>query len=135
MHKTFTYKNLTTAGRVTMPIYTFFALAVGLAYFFGDASRTNTPSFATARDMMPIRYWGVVFFVVGLIKTSAWVTKYKEVMIFGLICGMTMCVVWSGIFFYNLFSVPDSSITAPLLWLVIAGFHWASLESLKKDMS
>ena len=131
---TFERHKLSAASKITMIVWPTLSLWVGLAHTFGDPARTATPSFAYARSLMDVKFWGIFFLVVAVIEIAAWLTGNIQFMRFGLVCGMTFCSVWALGFAISIFTTEDASLNGPAVWGAIAALQLASLESLKKDM-
>ena len=64
-------QSLLVAAKIVLPGFPAVSIWIGLAFLFGDPSRYTSPSLDVAKDIMPIRTWGVLFLLVGAIELSA----------------------------------------------------------------
>lgn len=54
------------------PLLAILNVGLGLALLLGDPLRTSAPSFMSAREIMPISFWGLAFLVGGLVCALAY---------------------------------------------------------------
>jgi len=127
-------QSLLVAAKIVLPGFPAVSIWIGLAFLFGDPSRYTSPSLDVAKDIMPIRTWGVLFLLVGAIELSA--------LIFGgnrfwfsaaLAIGAAMFAVWTVVLTVAIFTVPDASLTGPVYPAFIALVHLSFIRYLSYD--
>lgn len=134
--------HVTASSQVMLPTYPVFSGLVGLSYFLGDPDRTASPSFDFAREIMPIRAWGLVFLALTATKVFALITHNRRVMIVALCAALGAYITWTLFFLASLLDfgigfpwlAPAASITAVWLWGFVSVAHVASLRSLTRDV-
>lgn len=125
--------NLTASSRTMVPVYPLLALGVALAYIFGDPSRTSTPSFDVARDVMTIKSFGFIFLFVAVLEIAGMVLKTELFYVVGLAIGLGVCFGWAGLFIGSIIFTDSASLVSPMLWGFVGIAHVATFRSLTKD--
>lgn len=127
-----TRATVTAASRIMLPCYPALAAWIGLAYLFGDPSRTNTPSFQVARDLMPMRGWGCVFLAIAVLLLVGYALRSRDVTVFVLSMATVAYLMWAAFFVWALLTAPDASLVAPAWPLFSALACTASATSIAR---
>lgn len=125
--------NITAASLIMLPVYPAFSGLQGLAYAFGDASRTQTPSLEIARDLLPIQAWGYAFLAICVLLIFGYAMRSRDVAVFVLFSAAMAYCIWAACFVVALFAVSDASLVAPLWPAFVAAACVASATSIAKQ--
>jgi hypothetical protein len=63
-------------------------LGLGLVLLFGAPSRTSSPSLAVAREAMPMRAWGLLFLIGGVVCLAAHLHRTRGAVLVGVGAGI-----------------------------------------------
>ena len=130
----FSPETLLKAARVALPAFPMVALWVGLAYCFGSPGRYVTPSLDVAKDIMPIKTWGVLFIFVATVELVAWFFGGNRMWFsFALFVGAIMFSVWTIVLAVAIFTVPNASLAGPVFPLFVVMIQASFIIYLNHD--
>lgn len=100
------------------------ALSLGVYFIFAPASGLNAAVYRTAEDIMPIKWWGVVFLVKGCAAIAAfaarsWLNLYRV-----MVAGVGLYLVWAIIAAYTAYTTEWAGTVAAALWAWTAFSHY-----------
>lgn len=136
-----TRRTVTASSMLMLPTYLAIDLIYGLALLLSSPSRYVSPAYDAARDVLPLRVWGVVFLILAAVMAVAIILKRRRVMMLALCLGVGIWACWGTLFLAALFDGTVSDIhlrsdiplTTPVPWIVYMIAHIASLRSLTYD--
>lgn len=97
---------------------------MGVAYSFGDASRTQSSSFDAAKDVAPMHVWGIFFLVGCFVTATAIAIDNYTLLAVAMWIGGAMYAWWASCFALQAMTDPDASLVAWALYAVIATLHF-----------
>jgi hypothetical protein len=125
---------VTHGSQVILPFYPLSALAIGLLFILQPASRTSSGAFETAKEVMSIPTWGLVFILVGLLEIMAFAVGRTVMFQWGLIIGAGLATFWAVLIFLSALDNPNVTFTGCVWIMFVAVAHIASTRSLAKDV-
>lgn len=100
------------------------AATIGVYLLLAPARAVTGPVYNTARDLLPLRWWGVLFVAKAIAGAAAfcarsWLNLYRVMVI-----GMALYVVWAGISAYTALSFGWVGTIGAGLWGWAAFTHY-----------
>lgn len=121
---------VTVASRIMLPTYaTVFGL-IGALFLLQQPSRTSTGAFDAAKDLMPIRVWGIVFLAVAALELAALAVHNRRTYLGGLVIGAGLAVFWTVVLLTSAVHNPDVSFTSAVWVGGWVACHAATAKSL-----
>lgn len=126
----FDRQRLHVGSRVMLPTYTILYLALGFTFTVQSPKRTSTGAFVVATQLMPIRAWGFLFLVSGLVMLAAAAFRNLSVVVRVLVLAAGICAFWAVLLFVSAAQNPSASFTASYWVAGMAVAHFASARAV-----
>lgn len=127
------WRKLTFASRIMLPTYPAVFAWVGTVFIAQDPSRTATAVFETAKKLMPIELWGLIFLAIAVVEIVSLLTNRADVYIAALIAGTGLTAFWTVLIINGAFA-SDYVSWSIAGWMVLAIIaQIASARSLALD--
>lgn len=118
--------------RIAVWIFPALTLWLGLGYLFADPERLASPAFTAAKDVMPLRAWGLVFVAVAAVKIGCILTGCARGFVIAMCAGTGLYASWAFLFTVAYFADPHTSPAAPAWPLFVVAAHVATLTTLTR---
>lgn len=116
-----------TVDRITRRVVRVLALGnltIGLLLFFGAGFFPENPNYSIVSQILPLKYWGLLFFSVGLIQVFSILRLSHRDQTLGLSAGASLATIWTLGFIFELLTVKLGSLGAPVTWGLFAWLQW-----------
>ncbi|NUO57304.1 MAG: hypothetical protein HOV78_11610 [Hamadaea sp.] len=122
--------HVTVGSRIMLPTYPLFIGGVGLSLTFTPIDRLlETPAFAYAADLAPLRLWGAGFLAVAAILIIALLAHRRAAYLAGAAVMVTWMAGWTGLLVLS--AIKGESSYSAWMWpafVAVAGY--ATMSSL-----
>lgn len=100
-------------------------LAMGGIYLLAGPGRTSSPTFALAKAIMPIRAWGAIVTLVGLLLLITLLTSMcRRWLTLGIrVVGPATFAMWSLVQLFNAIQTPSAAIAGVPIYAYLAFRH------------
>jgi hypothetical protein len=120
----------TSGLRLAIWFFPVLTIWLGLAYTFGPSERLQSPAFTVAKEIMPMKAWGVLFLVGGLFKLSCILFSWDRWFMYAMCIGMGIYTWWAFMFGVSFF-LDENTSPGSVAWpLFVVASHAATLSTM-----
>lgn len=123
----------TPGTRIAIWIFPALTMWLGLGYLFAPAQRLQSPAFVAARDVMPLKVWGLVFVAVASVKVATLLVGNLRGYMAAMCLGIALYTTWAFLFAVATFADPRTSPGAAAWPLFVVASHVATLATLRRS--
>lgn len=120
----------TPGARMMLWVYPSVTALYGLFYVFQSGDRMQGAAFTSAKGLMPMHVWGLVFLVVALVKVGCILTGTSETYVIMMCLGGALFSTWGFLFLFSALNNSTASFAGCLLPFGWAIAHLAMLATV-----